>query len=183
MTDLPPERGIFCNRTLNLRSIKAIGYDMPGIQVDGNDVVAVYRATREALERAREGQGPTLIEALTYRLMMHTTADDPTRYRTEQESQEWWSKEGDRFNSYDELASEERAETAKFEREKIAQRQEPQKQPKQQLLQQQQQQQQQPPCEAKVPAPARGHIKGRLGRLVQCQYRHRRCSRRHRKRR
>ena len=59
---------------------KAIAYGFPGIQVDGNDLLAVYSATREAVERARSGDGPTLIEAITYRLGAHTTADDPTRY-------------------------------------------------------------------------------------------------------
>jgi pyruvate dehydrogenase E1 component alpha subunit len=59
---------------------KAGGYGFPGIQVDGNDLFAVYSATREAVERARSGDGPTLIEAVTYRLGAHTTADDPTRY-------------------------------------------------------------------------------------------------------
>jgi pyruvate dehydrogenase E1 component alpha subunit len=72
---------------------KAIAYEMPGIQVDGNDVLACFVAAREALERARAGQGPSLIEAVTYRLMMHTTADDPTRYRSEEEVQAWWHKE------------------------------------------------------------------------------------------
>lgn len=72
---------------------KAIAYDMPGIQVDGNDALAVYRATREALERAKAGGGPTLIEAVTYRLMMHTTADDPTKYRSEDEVKAWWDRD------------------------------------------------------------------------------------------
>jgi len=72
---------------------KAIAYDIPGIQVDGNDALAVYQATHEALERARSGGGPTLIEAVTYRLMMHTTADDPNKYRTEQEVQDWWKRD------------------------------------------------------------------------------------------
>lgn len=68
---------------------KAIAYDIPGIQVDGNDALAMYKATKEALERAHAGEGPTLIEAVTYRLMMHTTADDPTKYRTEEEVEQW----------------------------------------------------------------------------------------------
>jgi pyruvate dehydrogenase E1 component alpha subunit len=68
---------------------KAIAYGMPGIQVDGNDALAVYKATKDALDRAYAGEGPTFIEAVTYRLMMHTTADDPTRYRTEEEVEEW----------------------------------------------------------------------------------------------
>jgi pyruvate dehydrogenase E1 component alpha subunit len=72
---------------------KAIGAGIPGIQVDGNDALAVYQATRDALERAYAGEGPTLIEAITYRLLMHTTADDPSKYRSEEETQEWWKKE------------------------------------------------------------------------------------------
>lgn len=72
---------------------KAIAYGFEGIQVDGNDVLAVYRATKAALDRARQGAGPTLIEALTYRLMMHTTADDPRRYRMEKEVESWWERD------------------------------------------------------------------------------------------
>ena len=72
---------------------KAIAYDMPGIQVDGNDVLAMYKATREALDRAYAGDGPTLIEAVTYRLMMHTTADDPKKYRSDEEVEEWWKRD------------------------------------------------------------------------------------------
>ena len=68
---------------------KALAYGMPGIQVDGNDILAVYAAAREAVERARSGGGPTLIECVTYRMMMHTTADDPKRYRTEEEVEGW----------------------------------------------------------------------------------------------
>jgi len=72
---------------------KAIAYDMPGLQVDGNDALAMYVATREALDRAYKGEGPTLIESVTYRLMMHTTADDPKKYRSEKEVEEWWKKD------------------------------------------------------------------------------------------
>jgi pyruvate dehydrogenase E1 component alpha subunit len=68
---------------------KAHAYGIPGIQVDGNDVFAVYVAATEAIERARRGDGPTLIEAVTYRLGDHTTADDASRYRKEEELQEW----------------------------------------------------------------------------------------------
>jgi pyruvate dehydrogenase E1 component alpha subunit len=68
---------------------KAEGYGMPGILVDGNDLLAVYAATADAVGRARSGGGPTLIEALTYRLGPHTTSDDPTRYRSAQEESEW----------------------------------------------------------------------------------------------
>jgi len=64
---------------------RAEGYGFPGVRVDGNDVLAVYRATREAAARAYAGEGPTLIEALTYRIGAHSTADDPGRYREEDE--------------------------------------------------------------------------------------------------
>ena len=64
---------------------RAEGYGMPGVRVDGNDVLAVYRATRAAVERAVAGDGPSLIEALTYRIGAHSTADDPSRYRSEEE--------------------------------------------------------------------------------------------------
>ena len=59
---------------------KAVGYGMPGVRVDGGDVLAVYEATREAGERARAGDGPTFIEAVTYRAAPHATADDPRAY-------------------------------------------------------------------------------------------------------
>jgi pyruvate dehydrogenase E1 component alpha subunit len=72
---------------------KALAYGIPGIQVDGNDVLAVYAASLEAVERARAGQGPTLIECVTYRLGVHTTADDPTKYRSEEEVREWERKD------------------------------------------------------------------------------------------
>lgn len=62
---------------------------MPGIRVDGNDVLACYAVTAEAAARARAGGGPTLIEAITYRLGPHTTSDDPTRYRTQDEVDHW----------------------------------------------------------------------------------------------
>jgi pyruvate dehydrogenase E1 component alpha subunit len=68
---------------------KAIAYGMPGIQVDGNDLFAVYQATRDAVDRARRGLGPTLIEAVTYRMGPHTTADDPSRYRSAEEAEDW----------------------------------------------------------------------------------------------
>ncbi len=69
------------------------GYGIPGVQVDGNDVLAVLAATRFALARAYAGQGPTLIEAVTYRMGPHTTSDDPTRYRTRAEEEEWRTKD------------------------------------------------------------------------------------------
>src|SRR5436309_4277352 len=80
---------------------KALAYGLPGIQVDGNDVLAVYAASREAVERARAGDGPTLIECVTYRLGVHTTADDPTKYRTDQEVAMWEQKDPlTRFRAY-----------------------------------------------------------------------------------
>lgn len=68
---------------------KAIGYGIEGIQVDGNDPLAMYIATKEAKERALRGDGPTLIEALTYRLGPHTTSDDPSIYRSKEEVSYW----------------------------------------------------------------------------------------------
>jgi pyruvate dehydrogenase E1 component alpha subunit len=68
---------------------KAEGYGMPGLLVDGNDPFAMLAATREAVDRARSGGGPTLIEALTYRLGPHTTSDDPGRYRDDAEEAAW----------------------------------------------------------------------------------------------
>jgi pyruvate dehydrogenase E1 component alpha subunit len=80
---------------------KALAYGMPGLQVDGNDVLAMYVATREAAERARAGEGPTLIEAVTYRLSVHTTADDPTRYRSDEEVEKWEARDPlKRFRRY-----------------------------------------------------------------------------------
>ncbi|WP_278236414.1 pyruvate dehydrogenase (acetyl-transferring) E1 component subunit alpha [Isoptericola sp. AK164] len=68
---------------------RARGYGMPGVRVDGNDVLACLAVTREALHRARTGGGPTLVEAVTYRMGPHTTADDPTRYRTPDDLEAW----------------------------------------------------------------------------------------------
>ncbi|MEI9478244.1 MAG: thiamine pyrophosphate-dependent enzyme, partial [Deltaproteobacteria bacterium] len=68
---------------------KAIAYGFDGIQVDGNDLFAVIVATREAADKARAGQGPTLIEGVTFRFGPHTTADDPTKYRTEKDIEPW----------------------------------------------------------------------------------------------
>lgn len=80
---------------------KAIAAGIPGIQVDGNDVLAVYTAAQEAVDRARSGAGPTLIEAVTYRMSVHTTADDPTKYRQEEEVETWQSQDPiDRFQIY-----------------------------------------------------------------------------------
>jgi pyruvate dehydrogenase E1 component alpha subunit len=80
---------------------KAIAYGFEGVQVDGNDLLAVYVATRDALARAKAGKGPTLIECVTYRLSLHTTADDPSRYRSKAEEEEWRRKDPiPRFRDY-----------------------------------------------------------------------------------
>ncbi|HVB51369.1 MAG TPA: thiamine pyrophosphate-dependent dehydrogenase E1 component subunit alpha [Acidimicrobiales bacterium] len=68
---------------------RAHGFGFPGVRVDGNDVLAVYEVSKRALESARVGGGPTLIEAYTYRLGAHTTSDDPTRYRVDAEVEVW----------------------------------------------------------------------------------------------
>lgn len=72
---------------------RANGFGFPGIRVDGNDVLASYAVTQAALDRARRGEGPTLIEAYTYRMGAHTTSDDPTRYRLADEVEEWQAKD------------------------------------------------------------------------------------------
>ncbi|MET1017788.1 MAG: pyruvate dehydrogenase (acetyl-transferring) E1 component subunit alpha [Leifsonia flava] len=72
---------------------RAPGFGIPSLRVDGNDVLAVMAATRVALDRARTGGGPTFIEAVTYRMGPHTTADDPTRYRPQGELEEWRAKD------------------------------------------------------------------------------------------
>jgi pyruvate dehydrogenase E1 component alpha subunit len=72
---------------------KAIAYGFPGVLVDGNDLFAMYAVTKEAADRARKGDGPTLIEAYTYRLGDHTTSDDSTKYRTKEEVESWRPKD------------------------------------------------------------------------------------------
>ncbi len=72
---------------------RASGFGFPGVRVDGNDVLACLAVTRAALQRAREGSGPTLIEAYTYRMGAHTTSDDPTRYRIASEVEAWKLKD------------------------------------------------------------------------------------------
>mgnify|MGYP001116828808 CR=1 FL=1 len=80
---------------------KAVAYGIPGERVDGNDVLAVYAAATEAAERARAGEGPTLLEFLTYRRRGHSSSDDPTRYREEAEVEEWEAKDPiERFARY-----------------------------------------------------------------------------------
>ena len=82
-------------------AIKATAYNIEGVQVDGNDILAVYEVTRKAAERARQGKGPTLIEAVTYRQGPHTTSDDPRVYRDDKEVEEWKKKDPiSRFKSY-----------------------------------------------------------------------------------
>ncbi|OCA90647.1 pyruvate dehydrogenase (acetyl-transferring) E1 component subunit alpha [Bacillus sp. FJAT-27225] len=77
-------------KQMNSKTIaqKAVAYGIPGVRIDGNDVFAVYFETMKALERARAGEGPTLIEAITWRYGAHTTADDPSKYRDQAESHE-----------------------------------------------------------------------------------------------
>ena len=72
---------------------RAEGFGFPGVRVDGNDVLASYAVTRQALDLARTGQGPTLVEAFTYRMGAHTTSDDPTRYRLASELEAWKLKD------------------------------------------------------------------------------------------
>ncbi|MEV0846132.1 pyruvate dehydrogenase (acetyl-transferring) E1 component subunit alpha [Streptomyces sp. NPDC049954] len=72
---------------------RARGYGFPGVRVDGNDVLAVLAVTRAALEHIRSGQGPMLVEAFTYRMGAHTTSDDPTRYRADDERASWEAKD------------------------------------------------------------------------------------------
>ena len=82
-------------------SVRAQGYGFPGVTVDGNDVLAVYRAAKEAVDRARRGEGPTFIEAKTYRLVPHTSDDDDRRYRSREEVEEWSKKDPIlRFQAY-----------------------------------------------------------------------------------
>jgi 2-oxoisovalerate dehydrogenase E1 component alpha subunit len=68
---------------------KAIAYGMPGVRVDGNDIFAVIKVTRDAIDRAARGEGPTLIEAMTYRLSGHSTSDDPKAYRPDNSLDPW----------------------------------------------------------------------------------------------
>jgi 2-oxoisovalerate dehydrogenase E1 component alpha subunit len=72
---------------------RALGFGFPGVRVDGNDVLATYAVTQAALQRAREGQGPTFVEAYTYRMGAHTTTDDPTRYRLSDDVERWKLKD------------------------------------------------------------------------------------------
>ena len=80
---------------------RARGFGFPGVRVDGNDVIAVYAVTKAALERARSGNGPTFVEAYTYRMGAHTTSDDPTKYRVSAEVEVWKHRDPiERLKSY-----------------------------------------------------------------------------------
>ncbi|TWD80358.1 pyruvate dehydrogenase E1 component alpha subunit [Kribbella amoyensis] len=72
---------------------RAAGFGFPGVRVDGNDVLATYAVTQQAMKRAREGSGPTLVEAYTYRMGAHTTSDDPTKYRLSEDLEHWKLKD------------------------------------------------------------------------------------------
>ncbi|MGZ3617813.1 MAG: pyruvate dehydrogenase (acetyl-transferring) E1 component subunit alpha [Ktedonobacteraceae bacterium] len=93
---------------------RGIGFGVPSELVDGNDILAVYDVMQKAVERARAGQGPTLVETLTYRIGAHTTADDPTRYRDQLEVEAWQAKDPiTRFQKFligRDLLTEDRAE-------------------------------------------------------------------------
>ena len=92
---------------------RASGFGFPGVRVDGNDVFACLAVTRAALEHARTGNGPTLIEAFTYRMGAHTTSDDPTRYRTNDEVELWRTRDPiQRLRAY--LVNEEKADEDYF---------------------------------------------------------------------
>lgn len=82
-------------------AVKARAYGFPGVRLDGNDVLGVFAATREAAQRARDGHGPTLIEAVTYRMQGHSSSDDPTRYRSADEVAMWAKRDPlSRFRTY-----------------------------------------------------------------------------------
>jgi len=82
-------------------AVKAAAYGMPGVRVDGNDLLAVHAAVKEAVDRARSGGGPTLVEAVTYRMGGHSSSDDPTRYRDKDEVTHWAEKDPiARFRKY-----------------------------------------------------------------------------------
>src|SRR5690606_39206169 len=74
-------------------AVKARAYGMPGVRVDGNDLLAVHKVLTDAAERARRGEGPTFVEALTYRIGAHSTSDDPSRYRADAEVEAWKKKD------------------------------------------------------------------------------------------
>jgi pyruvate dehydrogenase E1 component alpha subunit len=92
---------------------KALAYGFSGVQIDGNDILAVHSVVSQALNKAREGKGPTLIEAITYRMGPHTTADDPKKYRPDEEVEYW--KERDPIARFKQYLLEKRIWTDKFE--------------------------------------------------------------------
>jgi pyruvate dehydrogenase E1 component alpha subunit len=102
---------------------RGTGFGVPSELVDGNDILAVYDVMQRAVERARSGQGPTLVETLTYRIGAHTTADDPTRYRDQLQVEEWRTKDPiARFQKFlirRELLTEERAQQTIVELEEV----------------------------------------------------------------
>jgi pyruvate dehydrogenase E1 component alpha subunit/2-oxoisovalerate dehydrogenase E1 component alpha subunit len=82
-------------------AVKAQAYGMPGVRIDGNDLLAVYGAVKEGVDRARAGGGPTLVEAVTFRMGGHSSADDPTRYRSSEEVAYWQARDPiPRFRAY-----------------------------------------------------------------------------------
>jgi pyruvate dehydrogenase E1 component alpha subunit/2-oxoisovalerate dehydrogenase E1 component alpha subunit len=82
-------------------AVKAQAYGMPGVRTDGNDLLAVYAAVKEAVDRARSGGGPTLVEAVTFRMGGHSSSDDPTRYRDAEEVARWQARDPiPRFRAY-----------------------------------------------------------------------------------
>ncbi|MCC7538583.1 MAG: thiamine pyrophosphate-dependent dehydrogenase E1 component subunit alpha [Deltaproteobacteria bacterium] len=82
-------------------AVKAKAYGMPGVRVDGNDVLAVYKVVRDAAERARDGGGPTFVESVTFRMGAHSSSDDPSRYRTQEEVDDWARRDPvERYRSY-----------------------------------------------------------------------------------
>lgn len=90
-----------CQTASESMAIKAQAYGMPGVRVDGNDILAVYRACKEAVDRARAGEGPTLIETVTYRMASHSSSDDAARYRDAKEYESWKQKDPiARFRQY-----------------------------------------------------------------------------------
>jgi pyruvate dehydrogenase E1 component alpha subunit len=81
--------------------LRAAGFGLPSVQVDGNDALASYAVTRAALEAARSGAGPHFVEAMTYRMGAHTSSDDPTKYRTDEETASWGERDPiQRFDAY-----------------------------------------------------------------------------------
>ncbi len=93
----PNQKQMACNTIAQ----RALGYCAWGIQVDGNDILSVYSAVKKAAERAYGGEGPSLVECLTYRMNVHTTADDPKRYRTDAEVELWKKRDPiARFEAY-----------------------------------------------------------------------------------